>query len=62
MEVLIFKAKTRAEVAYEFNICFKTLNRWLKRADIVLPSGLIKPFHLQIIYETFGVTRLMEIV
>jgi DNA invertase Pin-like site-specific DNA recombinase len=54
MEVLILKAKTRKEVASEYGISVKTLNRWQKKENINLPPGLIKPLHLQIIYDTFG--------
>jgi hypothetical protein len=61
METLILKAKTREEVAAEYAICVKTLNRWLKKAKIILPPGLIKPFHLQIIYEAFGTPRKLKI-
>ena len=54
MGTLNIKAKTREEVSTEYGICVKILYRWLKKADIILPPGLIKPFHLQIIHETFG--------
>ena len=36
-----FKVKTRQEVAEEYGICPKTLNRWFKKADIYIPSGLL---------------------
>lgn len=51
---LNLKAKTRKEVAIEYGIKVRTLYRWLKKEDIRLPSGLIKPKHLKMIYETFG--------
>jgi DNA invertase Pin-like site-specific DNA recombinase len=54
MEELTLKAKTREEVANEYDISVRTLYRWLRIANIILPAGLIKPFHLQIIYDTFG--------
>lgn len=55
MEYLILKAKTRQEVAMETGNSEKTLSRWLKKSDINIPSGLIAPFHLRIIYATYGV-------
>jgi hypothetical protein len=54
METRIFKAKTRQQVAQEYGISRKTLSRWLIRANIKLPSGLIKPCYLRIIYKNFG--------
>jgi hypothetical protein len=51
---LDLKARTRAEVADEYGINVRTFYRWLKKANIEPPKGLIKPFHLQIIYDTFG--------
>ena len=60
MDTLILKAKTREEVAIEYGIKARTLYRWLKKADIKLPGGLIKPFHLQIIYNTFGIPEKLK--
>jgi hypothetical protein len=61
MEALILKAKTREEVAAEYGICVKTLKRWLKKANIILPSGLVNPSYLRIIYEAFGAPKKMRI-
>jgi DNA invertase Pin-like site-specific DNA recombinase len=55
METVTFKAKSRAEVAEEYGINVKTLYRWIKKSNIILPKGLITPFHLQLIYNTFGI-------
>jgi hypothetical protein len=52
---IILEAKTREEVAFEYGIRARTLYRWLKKANILLPKGLIKPYHLKIIYNRFGV-------
>ena len=46
--------KTRQQIADEFGINRKTLERMLKRADIVLPSGNVSPKNQQGIYEYFG--------
>jgi DNA invertase Pin-like site-specific DNA recombinase len=51
---LILKAKTRKEVAIEYGIEVRTLYRWLKKEDIILSKGLIKPINLKKIYKTFG--------
>jgi hypothetical protein len=54
METVVLQAKTREEIASEYGVKVRTFYRWLKRADINLPSGLIKPLHLNMIYRTFG--------
>lgn len=46
--------KTRQQIADEFGINRKTLERMLKRADIILPSGNISPKNQQGIYDCFG--------
>jgi hypothetical protein len=51
------KAKTRQEIAIEYAISVKTLNRWFKRENIKIPQGLIDPYHQRIIYETFGIPK-----
>jgi len=47
-------AKTRQQIAFEYGICTKTLNKWLKNAEIKLPIGLITPFYQMVIHEKFG--------
>ena len=50
--ILMFK--TRQQIADEFGINRKTLERMLKRADMILPSGNVSPKSQQVIYEYFG--------
>jgi len=50
-------AKTRQEIANEYAISVRTLNRWIKRANLCIPKGLVDPYHLTIIYKTFGVPK-----
>lgn len=57
LDELTSKAKTRQQVADEYGITVKTLNRWFERERLNIPPGLIDPFHLGIIYETFGVPK-----
>lgn len=47
-------AKTRQQIADEYFIHPKTLNRWLIRHEIVLPKGNLAPLYQKMIYETFG--------
>jgi hypothetical protein len=54
METIVIQAKTREEIASEYGIKVRTFYGWLKKEDINLPPGLIKPLHLIIIYSTFG--------
>jgi hypothetical protein len=64
-ELLLMKppnlvAKTRKEVADEYCISERTLFRWLKRANIKLTLGLIRPCDLRIIYDTFGIPKRLK--
>ena len=61
METFYLKSKSRAEVANEYGINVRTLYRWLKKAKIKLPLGLIKPCDLQITYNTFGIPKNLEV-
>jgi len=54
---IILKAKSRGEVDNEYGIKVRTLYRLLKQANIEIPRGLIKPCHLQIVYNTFGTPK-----
>ena len=54
------KAKTRQEVAKEYDISTKTLKKWLTKAQIDLPRGLIQPKDLALIYERFGVPKVSD--
>ena len=51
-------SKTRKEIAREYGIHPKTLRRWLKKAEIELPKGLVDPKHQYIIYQKFGDPKL----
>jgi len=46
-------AKTRKQIAEEYNICRKTFNRWLKKHNINLTNGVISPKEQEIIYKKF---------
>lgn len=60
IDYLSFKAKSRQEIAYEYGISVKTLYRWFIRAKLDIPNGLIDPYHVAIIYETFGIPSNIE--
>lgn len=51
---LIKPTKTRKEIATEYGICTHTLKRWIKRANLDIPSGDLPPKSQTLIYETFG--------
>lgn len=55
MEDYILQTKTRQQIADEFGISVKTLNRRLEREKIFLNPGLIFPKTLEVIYKTLGV-------
>jgi len=48
------KAKTRHQMAREFGVNRKTFCRWLERANLNLPNGLICPMNVMLIYNTLG--------
>jgi hypothetical protein len=62
MDTKILKAKTRKEVAEEYGISPRTLVCWFNKANLQTPPGLIDPYHLEIIYKTFGVPKNLKVV
>jgi len=54
---LEIKAKFRYEVAREYGISVKTLNRWIKSYNLSIPKGIINPHLLRILYAKFGPPR-----
>ncbi len=46
--------KTRQQMAYEFNICVRTLNRWIQKEQLDIPRGRLLIKHQLLIYRTFG--------
>jgi hypothetical protein len=47
-------AKTKKQIADEYGICTKTLNKWLKASGIKIQRGLINPKKQELIYKQFG--------
>ncbi len=47
-------SKTRSELASEYGVSRKTFYNWLKKENIILPQGTIKPCDVRKIYQTFG--------
>ena len=43
-------AKSKQQIADEYGICIKTLNKWLKEEKIKIKRGLINPKKQAIIY------------
>ncbi len=52
--------KTRQQIAIEYGISSRTLQRWIDKKDIKLSAGLINPKEQEIIYETFGNPKIEE--
>ena len=46
--------KTRTQIADEFNVSVRTINRWLRKKNLEIPQGLICPGDLRIIYAALG--------
>jgi hypothetical protein len=47
-------AKTKQQIADEYGICWKTLDKWLKKNEINIDRGLITPKDQEIIYTKLG--------
>lgn len=47
-------AMTRQQMADNYEICTRTLNKWLKEEGITLKKGLISPKDQEIIYSKLG--------
>lgn len=54
MSLAELPAKTRRQIAAEYQISPLTLRRRLQRIGISLPPGAVFPVHQKIIYEHFG--------
>ncbi|MDR3246467.1 MAG: hypothetical protein LBT50_08555 [Prevotellaceae bacterium] len=48
------KAKSREEIALEYNICSKTLTNKMKVMGFSFPKGLLYPAQQEIIYAALG--------
>lgn len=48
------KTKTKQEIANEYKVCVKTLNKWLKQNSVNAPRGLIYPNLQSKIYNELG--------
>lgn len=53
------KVKTRQEIAEEYGISRRTLQRWLKKQNINLPNGLLTPKEQEVIYQLFGTPQVV---
>jgi hypothetical protein len=45
------KAKTRKQIAAEYGICVRTLNKWMKNEGLNFPPGLLTPAQQEEIHE-----------
>lgn len=48
------RVKTRQQLACEYGIDRKTFYHWLKKSNLQLSKGLIRPSEIEKIYITFG--------
>ena len=46
--------KTRSEIAEEYGIDRRTLQRWLKKEKVAIPNRMLTPREQQLIYQLFG--------
>jgi hypothetical protein len=50
-------AKSKQQIADEYGICTKTLNKWLRQEKIEIKRGLINPKRQSIIYNRLGTPK-----
>jgi transcriptional antiterminator len=50
----LLPVKSRKEVAEEYQISTRTLRRWIKKANLVIPKRYLTPKEQSKIYNTFG--------
>ncbi|MCJ7448223.1 MAG: hypothetical protein MUO72_11050 [Bacteroidales bacterium] len=50
-------AKSKQQIADEYGICIKTLNKWLKQENIKIVIGLINPRMQDLIYKRLGIPK-----
>ncbi len=48
------RAITRQELADQYGVCRRTLNRWLKTNGIKIQNGLITPKDQELIFSKIG--------
>ncbi|WP_420868334.1 helix-turn-helix domain-containing protein [Aestuariivivens sediminis] len=54
MKTIYEKVKTREQIAAEYGVSPRTLRRWLKNCNIILPNRLVCPKEQRLIYNKFG--------
>ena len=54
------KAITRQQLADQYGVCRRTLNRWLKENGIKLRNGLITPKDQELIRSMIGHTQIID--
>ncbi len=55
------QAKTRQQIAYEYGICVRTLNRWFVKAQLAIPNReILPPYLVRKVYERFGCPKLSD--
>jgi hypothetical protein len=51
------RAKSKQQIACEYGICVKTLNKWFKEERIFIKRGLINPRKQKMIYKKLGIPK-----
>ncbi len=54
MDDFRIEAKTRAQLAGEYNVNIRTFLKWIRDAKIDIPCGLISPKKVEEIYSKIG--------
>lgn len=55
------QAKTRQQLAQEYGICVRTLNRWFVKAQLAIPNReILSPSLVQKVYDRFGCPKLSD--
>jgi abortive infection bacteriophage resistance protein len=50
----------KKSIAAQYGVCVKTLRRWLKEENVIIPRGLIRPCEQALIHKIMNQQRLMS--
>jgi len=60
MNQITLNTKSRKEIANDYGVNVRTLYRWIKKSNIMLPRGLITASQQQLIYNKFGDPKIVK--
>ena len=49
-----YRPKSRKQLAEEYGVSTRTLRRWFKNKELIIPPSLLLPKDLELIYKVLG--------